>query len=47
MCSNDDHMLTLTCFTTLHPNAFVWENAKYYSFIETVFELKVGTGLSE
>ena len=48
ICSNDDHVLTLTYFTArsnLVPYAFVWEKGKTMDFSETtvVYDLKLAT----
>ena len=46
VCSNDDPVLTLTCFTTLSylvPYAIVWEEGKTIVFSETivVYDIKI------
>ena len=48
ICSNDDHVLTLTYFTgrsNLVPYAFVWVKGKTMDFSETtvVYDLKLAT----
>ena len=46
VCSNDDPVLTLTCFTAMSnlvPCAFVWEEGKTMDFSETivVYDIKI------